>query len=144
MNILNLHTHKKLNASSNNQHPTIYIEDDITPDVLSTPNLNLNSTSSTSPVDPQQNLATSTHNTLAPNHGRISVDSGDTVPDMDAVLLKFGIAYNNLIEIPLRHYRWWSFGLDDIDGETTTIAQRIGSMVRSTRRCPYSTKTNTE
>ena len=68
----------------------------------------------------------------------------DIVPDMNAVLLKFGIAYNNLTEVPLRHYRWWSFGLDETDDDTTTIAQRIGAMVRSARKSYNPTHTSTQ
>ena len=136
VNILKLHSYRKLNANSDNQHPTAYIEDDIASDVPCLPNLDPPSNSSTSIAEPQILQITLPHTISANNCEPVDINKCATVPDMDIVLLRFGITYSNLTEVPLQHYRWWNFGMVDTDDDNASIAQRIGAMVRGARR-PY-------
>ena len=56
----------------------------------------------------------------------------DSLPDLSDVLAKFGINFEELEEVPLGEYQWYSFKThDSIDN--VTISQRIKSMTRKAR-----------
>ena len=65
--------------------------------------------------------------------GSYTEDDTNLIPDFSKILLKFGINYDNLNQVPLTYYYWMKFPIDE-SMDSPTISQRIKSMSRGVKK----------
>ena len=65
--------------------------------------------------------------------GSYTEDDTNLIPDFSKILLKFGIDYDNLNQVPLKYYYWMKFPIDE-STDSPTISQRIKSMSRGVKK----------
>lgn len=148
VNILKLHTHRKLNSNFENQHLPVSNLSPLSPSPSqqiqpmppTIPTCESHVIFSSSPI--LQSVTKPVMSTPPFGEGEVveienvNLVNLDVLPDISTVLLSFGISYHNLRQVPLKDYHWWSF--DECVGvaDDATISQRIKLMVRKARTHP--------
>ena len=152
-NTLKLHTSRNINVTHNNKHSacTYNLDQHEEQSTRLSPLLLPSSESQVECTLPSPILPDTTYNSpimQEPAHDKINSSSNlslsnslyeyidnigsQDIPDMNVILLKFGISYHNLKEVAIDCYQWRSFTIEECS-EELSISQRIKTLSRGAR-----------